>query len=274
MRDAVLALLDGAIETLQSGQDDESVHRARRACKRVRAGLRLLRRCLGRRAYQRDNEQVRDAARPLTAVRDAFVLQRTLRTLATRPVALERRLDGAYRRERRALDRGGAQRALVQLRAVRKRWVDRPPDGSEVTSAVAGLRRVYAAGRKSLEQARDGDDARLHEWRKQTRYLLNALELIEAAFHVKFPPLRRRAQRLAEILGEDHDLGVLHAALRRHAIPERRLVSEIVARRRELQSRASRLGRRLYRHTPRYIEAHLAGRLKHPKQGRRPLTRT
>lgn len=43
MRDAALDLLDGTILALRNGVDDRTVHKARKASKRVRAALRLLR---------------------------------------------------------------------------------------------------------------------------------------------------------------------------------------------------------------------------------------
>src|SRR5687767_2710807 len=49
--------------------DDEAVHRARKTLKRARANLRVLRPVMGERAYARENAALRDAARPLGAIR-------------------------------------------------------------------------------------------------------------------------------------------------------------------------------------------------------------
>src|SRR5436190_24224574 len=54
--------------------EDERVHEVRRSLKKVRALLRLVRDGVGDDHYHRENERVRDAARPLTTVRDAKVL--------------------------------------------------------------------------------------------------------------------------------------------------------------------------------------------------------
>ena len=53
---------------------DVSVHEARKQLKRARATLRLLRDGIGDTAYRRANQQLRDAARPLSGVRDAKVM--------------------------------------------------------------------------------------------------------------------------------------------------------------------------------------------------------
>src|ERR1700690_4419144 len=71
-----------ALEQLASrGQSDEAVHEARKCLKKVRAALRLVRDELGGPAYRRENFALRDAARPLTEVRDATMLVETLERL-------------------------------------------------------------------------------------------------------------------------------------------------------------------------------------------------
>ena len=47
LHDATLSLLDRAIDALASDQGDEAVHTARKATKRIRAALRLLREVSG-----------------------------------------------------------------------------------------------------------------------------------------------------------------------------------------------------------------------------------
>jgi len=55
LHDATLSLLDRAIDALASDQGDEAVHTARKATKRIRAALRLLRGSLGPGKYHREN---------------------------------------------------------------------------------------------------------------------------------------------------------------------------------------------------------------------------
>src|SRR5262249_24261035 len=56
------------------GPRDVVVHDARKGLKRVRAVLRLVRPVIGEKVFQRENTCFRDAARPLTEVRDARIL--------------------------------------------------------------------------------------------------------------------------------------------------------------------------------------------------------
>ncbi|HKN40971.1 MAG TPA: CHAD domain-containing protein [Acidimicrobiia bacterium] len=72
--------------TGQAGLDpDEAAHDARKRAKKLRALLRLVRPELGDDVYRRENRALRDAARRLSPVRDAWVLVETLDGLVTPP---------------------------------------------------------------------------------------------------------------------------------------------------------------------------------------------
>jgi CHAD domain-containing protein len=136
-----------------------------------------------------------------------------------------------------------------------------PVIDSEAASVIAGVGRIYQAGRKAFRKARSRDDQALHECRKQAKYLLNQLDLLEAVFGARFVKLRRHADRLAETLGEDHDLDVLTSKMRRHEVDEPSLMKRISKRRSKLQARAFRLGKHVYRHSAKHLEASLRTRL-------------
>src|SRR5665213_2111364 len=216
VRDAALDLLDGAIQSLRDGVDDRAIHEARKACKRIRAALRLLRKSLGQAAYERENRALRNAGRPFTVVRDAFVLQQTLRELPSHSATLDLRLAKDYQRARSRLESRRISVALGKLTQVRNLLAGQQVAESELVSAAAGVRRIYRAGGKAFRKARSRDDEALHEWRKQIRYLLNQLELLKSVFKISFKKLRHQADDLADALGDDHDLGALMARLRRY----------------------------------------------------------
>jgi CHAD domain len=151
LHDAALTIIDGATETLRSGDGDEAVHAARKACKCIRAALRLLRQWLGPEVYRRENKRIRDAAKPLTAVRDAFILRTTLRRLNGRSIALERGLNSDYRTQRHALERRGTHSVLEQLTGTREMLLDFLSADSEAVSAIAGVRlqaRAFRLGKQ------------------------------------------------------------------------------------------------------------------------------
>lgn len=264
LHEATLRLLDRAIDGLASDQGDEAVHAARKATKRIRAALRLLRGSLGPGKYHRENQGVRDAARPLTAIRDTFTLQRTLRSMTGAPPAAERGLKAEYQRERRAFNRKGLRAALAHLEAARRNLSDFSPLVPEAASAAEGVGTTYRAGRKALAKAKSGDDRALHEWRKQAKYLLNELELLRAVFGLDAKRLRRHANRLAVTLGDDHDLGVLSEKLRRYRAAAPSLVKQIEKRRLSLRRCAAQQGAQLYRDPARRVQARIAARLAVP----------
>jgi CHAD domain-containing protein len=254
LRDAGLNLLDAAIASLIHHRDDQAVHAVRKAAKRFRALLRLMRRSLGPIAYRRQNRRVRDAAKPLTAARDAFMLRKSLQTMPERPMALRRGLDAEYRQERAALDSRGARAAIAKFLSTRDWLAELTASDSEIESAIAGLKKSYKAGRRAFARAQSQDDQALHEWRKQAKYFLNQLELLRDVFNVESIKLHRRADRIAEILGTDHDLGLLLSKLRRYGGNSRALARHIKKQRRKLQALAFQLGKKLYRRPAKRIE--------------------
>src|SRR5262245_25721620 len=76
--------MDAVLKELTAGANgprDEVVHEVRKSFKKVRAVLRLVRPVIGEKCYRRENTCFRDAARPLTEVRDARILIETLDAL-------------------------------------------------------------------------------------------------------------------------------------------------------------------------------------------------
>src|SRR5690348_17534612 len=74
---------EAALERLREGKAGEidtaeAVHGARKDMKKLRTVLRLLRDALGKKRYRRANAHFRDAARALSASRDAEVKLQTL----------------------------------------------------------------------------------------------------------------------------------------------------------------------------------------------------
>jgi CHAD domain-containing protein len=255
---------NGARRTNRRGADG-FVHAARKEMKCARAALRLMRASLGNTVYRTMNRQVRDAARPLTPIRDASVLIRALE-LIRRPDDkdackaylnyLRDLLNGELRSSHRHLTAAALESSAAVLRKVDQRIEALPAKEPDLPTVKKGMKRVFKAGRAALARARRQPNTdSLHEWRKQTKYLSNQIELIRALFQVRLKKIGRRSNKLAELLGEDHDLALLGdklGALRRAArLPPsagaRRILNKRIKRRRlKLQARARHLGKRLY----------------------------
>src|SRR5436190_20379458 len=84
LRRIVRGQLENGLEELTGARPeprDEALHEARKCFKKVRAMLRLVRPKIGTKMYRGENLCIRDAARPLTEVRDAKILIETLDSL-------------------------------------------------------------------------------------------------------------------------------------------------------------------------------------------------
>jgi CHAD domain-containing protein len=112
------------------------------------------------------------------------------------------------------------------------------------------VERLYRKGRKAYERANEEPcEEALHESRKQTKYLGNALEVVDAARHGALARRVKRADRIADALGEDHDLALLQKKLkvrRRSNSASQALLTRIERRRERLQRKAAKQSRRLY----------------------------
>lgn len=207
------------------GLENQVVWEVRKCFKRIRAALRLVREELGEDLYHEENWRFRDAARPLTEVRDAHILVETADKLKQRyPEAIERAeflkihgalLENQHSVTHRVLERDKAFAAVkeVAMRALTSlpEWRLRRDGWSAVET---GLRHVYRTGRRAFALAsEDASVENLHELRKQAKYLWYQLQLLDATLPDKEKTLVDQVHTLSTLLGEDHDLAVLRETL-------------------------------------------------------------
>ncbi len=258
--------LTDAISCLTTTLSDESVHSARKRLKELRALLRLMREPLSRTARRRENTALRDAARPLSRLRDAAVLLETLDDLTEgqqdpSPQSLAP-LRGALADVHREAITSTKTRSLRTRLA---QWLSRFPtyplrctrSALDFTPLLPGLRRTYRDGRRAMQSALDDPtDDRFHEWRKRAKDLRYELEFLTPLDAPTLRPLAKRAKRLTDLLGQDHDLAVLLAHLTTtyvDTLPNEThaaLETLLLKRRRHLQRTATKLGRDLYSAKP------------------------
>ncbi len=271
------AQMTKALEAFEAkGLTDETVHCARKALKKARATLRLLRGALGNATYVRENLVLRDAARPLSRIRDGKVLLETVDKVVARfgqaasAVATDE-LRRALRKERTGVrrevlkDASGLRAHRDALRKACERAA-RWSVGEQGWPIVGkGFVRIYDKGRNALATAeKDRTPANLHRWRKQVKYLWHQLQALQPLWPGPIGELADQAHQLSDYLGDDHDLSVLRAKVVEHTsafpnVAARGALLALIDRfRTELRDKAIVLGRRLYQEKPATLEARFA----------------
>ena len=269
MRRIVGAQIDKALGELDQRDEtdrDAVVHAIRKRFKKIRALIRLTQGGLGRKVAAREKNRFRDAARPLSEVRDAGVIVPTLDQLAQGaagrgesdawgPVR-EALIAHQAKRTQQVLDEenGFAEVAetLAEARQQVKRW---DVSGDDWDILQLGVRWIYKKGREAFREATAAPtDLNLHEWRKRVKDLGAALTLLQPIRPGYTQDRVHKAVQLAELLGDDHDLAVLRDTLQ--ALGEEGGVANstltdpvgprLDERRAELQQAALSLGRDLY----------------------------
>lgn len=244
----------------------EGVHDARKRLKETRALLRLLRPALGKGLFREQNRLLRDLGRQLSDQRDLQALVEAWDGLAARsPDCFARDTMQAVRQRLVArasqTDSAGDRNALIApLQAVLRDIDDWPLERAGFKLFRAGLQRSYSDGRHALKAVRQApDDLRLHEWRKRVKDHWYQTRLLRDAWPAQLKARQKSLKKLAEQLGDDHDLAMLQALMDEQPrlfgpASVRRVIAESVeARRCQLQAQALRLGTRLYAERPKAL---------------------
>ncbi len=242
-----------------------AVHAARKDLKRARATLRLMRYSISDSFYHKANRQLRDAGRLLRPVRDVSSLLRALATIV-KPTdnsglrgyakGVRHKLREFHRSALGRLTQRVCRSNANKVRNVNREALVLPIRQSEMLCTRRGLTKSYKKGREAFARAQHAPSiSLLHEWRKQTKYLMNELKLTQTLMHPGLKKVRRRAREVSSTLGDDHDLALLRQKLREwdranSAASRQRLERRIEMRRQKLQAKANRLGKKLYGDRP------------------------
>ncbi|MBX3286001.1 MAG: CHAD domain-containing protein [Actinobacteria bacterium] len=262
---------------VEGGPSAEGIHEVRKRIKKARSLLRLARADVGTGVARHANAELRRVGADLARQRDADALveavDRLLDHLADPDAepALEPATADALGRVRTVLaERAEAVRAgdAIDPAVVRTAartleqlvtWLDRVPAHAEGWDALGpGLARSHRRGRAAFAALPDEPSAeQLHEWRKRVKDLWYQQRLLRRLWPDAQRPVIEAADRLADVLGQEHDLAALVdvlAAVDDHGAPslavdetDRDLVVAVAdARRADLQAVARDLGTRLY----------------------------
>ena len=260
--------LDHAVGELSDGIGNDpvgAVHSARKAVKKERSLLRLARGTMSPRQRRHENRALRDAARGFSGVRDADVMIETITHLSDRfagqlpESAFTEIADQLQRTRDTGRDQAAGStldaRAVQELAAVRLRIDDWQLTQTGWSAIESGLLRSYRDGRKAFARAqREPSDETFHAWRKRVKDLWYQERLLAPTCGPATGGQAKDAHRLADILGDDHDLGVLRETLTRGHVDVPVDLDAVVAlidhRRAELQTETVYIGNRVYAEKP------------------------
>lgn len=261
-----------------------AIHQSRKAIKRVRSLLRLVRGELGERVFGYEDKSLRDTGRTISEIRSAAAIVGTAElvsglygdllaegTFEEMLVRLGQRRDVL---ELQALeDPNLAGRVVQGLERAYHRYSGWPtePDARKIygvgirddfTAIRPGLHATYGRGRKEMVSAYARPSPRnFHLWRKRAKYLRYQMEFLVPLWPEVITGMAVTLDRLGMILGEDHDLAELVDLI--HSRPdlcpdprERSLFTALAQQRRsELHVAAEILGRRVYAEKPGSLQA-------------------
>lgn len=261
-----------------------AVHESRKAIKRVRSVLRLVRGELSEKVFAYEDKALRDTGRMITDLRSA--------TSVVEASELIRDLYGdllAPDTFAEMIARLGRRREIIELRALEDpnligrvvRNLERAyhrystwPTEDEAREIYGmgirdsfkairpGLHATYGQGRKQMVAAySDPAAVRFHRWRKRAKYLRHQMEFLAPLWPEVVMGMAVTLDRLSLILGEDHDLHEVMTLLqeRPDLCPnprERSLFAALATQRlSELRVAAEILGRRVYAERPSSLQA-------------------
>jgi CYTH domain-containing protein/CHAD domain-containing protein len=276
VRRAILGRLEKAAERLREAGDGdalaEAIHGARKDLKKARAALRLVRAELGEKAFKRENRTLRDAARTLSASRDAEVKLGTLDALVegsegeTPPGATALWRDALVADRDRIVggDSGDTAEAVAAIEGV----IARAPewrlhaDGWDLLSP--GLDTAYREGREAFEAlGEEPDFEAVHDLRKRGKDLWYQLRLLRDAWQPVLEPTAEQIHDFTDLLGDHHDLAVLLVDLVGRTdvqpVDREKLRLLIEARQASLLAAARAAGERVYAERPKAFRRRIRG---------------
>jgi len=289
----VLGQLENAVHHLATQDSDpaEAVHETRKALKRTRTMLRLLRSALGAATFTRENGALREIASRLSDLRDQHMLAEVTQRLA------KHLKDSPYAEAVMPVHEAFKQRAakpvlsedllrdlVAALQAVRQRLERRLLDlsASSIRRALRrGLRRIARRGSDAYTQAfLAPTDENFHEWRKRVKDLYYAACLLHLTRPEKLAPFVDALDKLADDLGDEHDLGILGGVMQNNpqaaggAVPVTLLLQLIARRREELRQTLRPQGKAIYSRSPKRIARSMMKGLKRSARGTPTIEQT
>lgn len=249
-----------ALNCLREAKRPAAVHGARKEIKKLRALFRLVRGEIGVRSYRRGVKALRTISDSLAATRDARVMLKAFEKLTAgtgnKYTRIGRALRKHARREARRFCKDRSVAAAERLlRKTEHRLGDWKVDWQGWSDLAPGLKRAYERGRAAGEIARcEPATEHFHEWRRRVKDLWYDLCLLYPLRPAALRASVAGLERLGMLLGDDHDLFLVHQFIGRldgkESKQAKTLDRLVLARQKELRTAALKLGARLFAEVP------------------------
>jgi CHAD domain-containing protein len=259
--------IQGAIDFAQGKKEthDTPVHETRKSLKKARAGLRLVRKEIGRGLHRQQDHLLRDVGRLISEVRDAEVRLSTVRQLQQitqrRGRAIYRDLESTLFLELENFTAAFADwhvQAVPMLERAAAAIDCWQLDRFDLDQLRGAVQSSYKTARRNLHRAQTSHSAEnFHNFRSAAKVLLHQLRILRPINPVVLTNLSDELRALGGLLGRARDLNFLGERLRVQGGETKRqrdgqnLLAIIEVSQGDLQRGAADLGERFFSERPR-----------------------
>lgn len=258
-----------AIHSLENpGENkEEAIHSVRKRIKKIRAVFRLVKSELDDKLFRQENIRYRNIGHMLSHLRDATVMINTLNKLkqaypkavaAKTYMRIEKKLQ--YRQEQISRDffeeKNNIQNVLNALKEAQQEDLKLPIEKDSFRVFSANLKLIYKRGIKAFEHViHDPSVDAFHELRKEVKNMGYHTRILSPIWPGFFLPYAKEMDKLAEFLGDDHDLGVLGEEIEKGELSTNKTTREkilllIKEQRERLQQLVYPIARRIFAEEP------------------------
>ncbi len=265
LRESIISQITRSIDTGNDNKvsDEIRVHELRKAIKRIRALLRLLKPSLAKKSFYSIDEDLGKSARLLADLREATVNLRAFINLTNSSVnsipgelknlilqGLSNKINHSYNLSKNNFSTQiqASQRYLKQVKNNIENVSLRPMEDKDITTHIK--KTYHKASSLYKDSLHSLDTEIIHKWRKFNKHLL---------FQLKYSPLEPDRKTgdmistlisLSETLGNEHDLAIMEEYLQTNfnfiEADKRQLHLIVIKERNRLQKEAFKLGAKLY----------------------------
>lgn len=258
--DEQLAAAIAQLKAPRSGRTGNAIHETRKRLKHVCALFRLIANRAHQKTIKKEVAALREIAHALAPLRDAYVRWKSLEKLDRckqgcrfRFFRVQKELRAEYQQVRRTTsDNGTLEHLIDALKSTRRRARKLDLNHLRKRDLRLGLKRSCRRARDAKNRATSHPSTKdLHHWRGECKDYGYHLRLLREMCNGRADRTRRMLERLAHLLGEDHDLAMLSFALKKRAgesidfADVESILPVVELQRRQLQRQFAKLGERV-----------------------------